>query len=50
MPIKMKPPSNNTLFPDPGMPNKRVGIRAPPSLALFADSGAITPLMSPLPY
>jgi hypothetical protein len=31
------------------MPKARVGMRALPSLALIAASGAITPLMLPLP-
>ena len=37
------PPRNTAMLPEPGMPNSRVGIRPPPSLALFADSGASTP-------
>ena len=49
IPIKIKPPRSKTLFPEPGIPNSNVGIKAPPSLALFADSGAITPLISPFP-
>lgn len=35
--------------PDPGMPSVRVGIIAPIEQALFADSGAATPSMAPLP-
>ena len=49
IPIIIKPPRSKTLFPEPGIPNSNVGIKAPPSLALFADSGAITPLISPFP-
>ena len=49
IPIKIKPPKSNTLLPEPGIPNNKVGINAPPSFALFADSGAITPLISPFP-
>ena len=37
------------MEPEPGMPNIKVGRRPPPSLALLALSGAITPRMSPLP-
>ena len=33
----------------PGMPKNRVGIIAPPSFALLAASGAITPAMAPWP-
>ena len=50
IPIKTKPPSKIAILPEPGMPNSNVGTRAPPSLALLADSGAITPRMSPVPY
>ena len=49
IPIRTKPPSNRTLLPEPGIPKINVGINAPPSLALLADSGAITPRISPLP-
>ncbi len=43
------PPRNTAMLPEPGMPNSSVGISAPPCSALLADSGAITPRMSPLP-
>ena len=33
----------------PGMPNATMGSRAPPRVALFAASGAMTPRMSPRP-
>ena len=36
-------------LPEPGMPKSRVGMRAPPSLALLADSGPSTPRTSPVP-
>ena len=49
IPTRINPPRSSTLLPDPGIPKSNVGIRAPPSLALFADSGAITPRISPLP-
>ena len=49
IPIKINPPRSKTLFPEPGIPKINVGINAPPSLALLADSGAITPRISPLP-
>ena len=39
-----------TAMPDePGMPKNSVGSREPPSLALFAVSGAITPSTAPWP-
>ena len=34
---------------DPGIPNARVGIIAPPVAELLAASGAATPSISPLP-
>ena len=37
------------MLPEPGIPKIKVGINAPPSFALLADSGAITPRISPLP-
>ena len=33
----------------PGTPKKSVGMSCPPSTALLADSGAMTPRMSPVP-
>ncbi len=33
-----------------GTPKNRVGTRAPPSLALLAASGAMTPASAPCPY
>jgi hypothetical protein len=37
------------MLPLPGIPNSKVGIKPPPSFALFAASGPITPLISPFP-
>ena len=42
-------PRNSAMLVLPGMPKARVGIRPPPSLALLALSGAMTPRTSPLP-
>ena len=47
LPSSMASPA--AMEPDPGIPNKSVGTSAPPSFALLADSGAITPRTSPVP-
>ena len=48
-PNNINPPIKIAVPPDPGIPNNKVGISAPPSLELELDSGPITPLMSPFP-
>ncbi len=48
-PCSTMAPRNTAVSALPGMPKARVGISEPPSLALLADSGAITPLMLPRP-
>jgi hypothetical protein len=42
-------PSRIAMVALPGTPNATVGTSAPPSLALFELSDAITPRTSPLP-
>jgi hypothetical protein len=37
------------MLAEPGMPNISVGMSWPPLSELLADSGAMTPRMSPLP-
>ena len=49
MPTAVKATSTSAIDVEPGMPKNMVGISAPPSLALFDASGAITPRTSPLP-
>ena len=49
MPKSVRPPKNTAILPLPGIPKRIVGTNPPPSFALFADSGAMTPLISPLP-
>ena len=49
MPIRTIPPRKTAIEPEPGMPNISVGRSPPPSFALFALSGAMTPRTSPLP-
>ena len=48
-PLITSAPSRIAVPMLPGMPNATVGISAPALWALFADSGAITPRMSPRP-
>ena len=43
------PPSRMAVVGDPGMPSVSIGSMEPVLAALFADSGAATPFMSPLP-
>ena len=45
----MNPPNKRAMDADPGTPNAIVGTSDPPSFALFALSGAMTPLTSPFP-
>ena len=49
MPSVTKAPSITAMPELPGMPKNSVGSRLPPSLELFAASGAMTPSMRPLP-
>ena len=43
------PPSRIAVVGEPGMPRVSMGSMAPVEAALFAASGATTPLTSPLP-
>ena len=49
MPTIIKAPNSKAIPALPGMPKASVGSNAPPSLELFAASGAITPSIHPLP-
>ena len=49
IPIDMRMPRRTAVVPEPGMPSVSIGISEPPAAALFADSGAATPRMSPWP-
>ena len=44
-----RPPKTRANVDEPGIPNASVGINDPPSLALVAESTAITPRTSPFP-
>ena len=49
MPRIRKAPIITAMPDEPGMPKNSVGSSEPPSLALLAVSGAITPSTAPLP-
>src|SRR3974377_530571 len=49
MPWARNAPSKSAIDGEPGTPNASVGMSAPPSRALLADSAAIRPRTSPLP-
>ena len=49
MPKDNKAPSITAVVPEPGMPSVSKGTNEPVQAALFAVSGAASPLMDPLP-